>query len=113
MLNSLASRGSAAHLSSASFAASARWAVDTVEKLMHLRWQDAVKDLRAERDPLEEGFFAAQAEIDAKAVDLLKKDPARAARYLTDLTVGRMNDIVKMFRRLKGILLSKYTGDIV
>ncbi len=92
---------------------SARWAVDSVEKLMMLRWQDAVKDLHAERDPLEERFFAGQAEVEAKAVELFKKNPAQAAKYLTDLTIGRMNDIVKMFRRLRAILMTKYTGDIV
>ncbi len=90
---------------------SARWGVDLVEKLLNLRWQDAVKDLQAARDPLEEGFFASQAQVEAKALDLHKKDPALAARYLTDLTVSRMNDIVKMFRRLREVLISKYTGD--
>ena len=92
---------------------SARWAVDFVEKLLHLRWQDAVKDLHAARDPLEEGFFASQAEVEAKALDLHKKDPVLAAKYLTDLTVSRMDEIVRMFRRLRDVLLSKYTGDIV
>jgi len=92
---------------------SARWAVDFVEKLLHLRWQEAVNDLHAARDPLEEGFFSSQAEVEAKALDLLKKDPVLAAKYLTDLTVSRMNEIVKMFRRLRDVLLSKYTGDVV
>ncbi len=92
---------------------SARWAVDFVEKLLLLRWQDAVKDLHAARDPLEDGFFASQAEVEAKALDLHKKDPALAAKYLTDLTVSRMDEIVRMFRRLRDVLLSKYTGDIV
>jgi dipeptidase len=92
---------------------SARWAVDFVEKLLHLRWQDAIKDLHAVRDPLEEGFFSGQADVDTKAVELLKKDPAKAAKFLTDLTIGRMNDIVKMFRHLRDVLLTKYTGDIV
>ncbi len=93
--------------------ASARWGVDLVEKLLNLRWQDAVKDLHAARDPLEEGFFANQSEVEAKALALHVKDPSSAARYLTDLTMSRMNDIVKMFRRLCEVLLTKYTGDVV
>jgi dipeptidase len=92
---------------------SARWAVDFVEKLLHLRWQEAVNDLYAARDPLEGGFFAAQAEVEAKALELLKKNPAQARKFLTDLTIGRMNDIVKMFRRLRETLMTKYSGDIV
>jgi dipeptidase len=92
---------------------SARWAVDFVEKLMLLRWQAAVKDLREARDPLENGFFADQAAVDAKAQEMLKEDAAAAAKYLTDLTVARMETIVKMFRDLRKKLLTKYTGDIV
>jgi dipeptidase len=92
---------------------SARWAVDLVEKLLNLRWQDAVKDLHAARNPIEEGFFSSQAEVEAKALALHEKDPAQAAKFLTDLTVSRMNEIVKMFRRLRDVLLSKYSGDVV
>jgi dipeptidase len=92
---------------------SARWAVDFVEKLMLLRWQDAVKDLQEARDPLESGFFAGQADVDEKAAELLKKDRAQGAKYLTDLTVSRMEKIVQLFRDLRKKLLTKYTGDIV
>jgi dipeptidase len=92
---------------------SARWAVDFVEKLLHLRWQEAVKDLRAARDPLEEGFFTNQPEVEAKALKLHEKNPAEAVKYLTDLTISRMNDVVKMFRSLRDLLLTKYSGDIV
>ena len=92
---------------------SARWAVDFVEKLMLLRWQAAVKDLKEARDPLESGFFTGQAEIDAKASELLQKDPAKGAKYLTELTMSRMEKIVQMFRDLRKRLLTKYTGDIV
>ncbi len=96
---------------------SARWAVDFVEKLMLLRWQAAVKDLREARDPLENGFFADQVAVDARAVEMLKKDAtdaaAEAAKYLTDLTVSRMEKVVRLFRDLRKKLLTKYSGDIV
>ncbi len=92
---------------------SARWGVDFVEKLLHLRWQEAVKDLHAARDPLEEGFFTGQSEVDAKALKLHEKDPREAIKYLTDLTISRMNDVVKMFKSLRDLLLTKYSGDIV
>jgi len=90
---------------------SARWAVDFVEKLMLLRWQPALKDLRAVRDPVESDFFAGQAAVDAKAAEMLKIDPAGAAKYLTDLTISRMEKLVEVYRKLRKTLLAKYTGD--
>jgi len=92
---------------------SARWAVDFVEKLMLLRWQSAVKDLKEARDPIENGFFSEQPEVDQKAAELMKKDPAQAKKYLTDLTISRMEKVVRLFRDLRKKLLTKYTGDIV
>jgi len=92
---------------------SARWAVDFVEKMMLLRWQPAVKDLKEARDPVENGFFSEQAGVDQKAAALLKQDPAGASKYLTDLTISRMEKIVQLFRDLRKKLLTRYTGDIV
>ncbi len=90
---------------------SARWAYDFVEKLMLLRWQPAMKDVRAVRDPVESGFFAEQADVDAKAAAMLKADPSGAAKYLTELTVKRMEKLVDLYRALRKTLLTKYTGD--
>ncbi len=90
---------------------SARWAYDFVEKLMLLRWQPALQDVRAIRDPVENSFFAEQAEVDAKAAAMLKIDPSGAAKYLTELTVKRMEKLVGLYRTLRKTLLTKYTGD--
>ncbi|MBN2205950.1 MAG: C69 family dipeptidase, partial [Candidatus Aminicenantes bacterium] len=92
---------------------SARWAVDFVEKLMLLRWQPAVKDLREARDPVEDAFFAEQAGVDAKAQELIKKGAGVARKYLTDLTIARMEKVVSLFRSLRKTLLTKYSGDMV
>ena len=78
---------------------------------MLLRWQSAVKDLKAARDPVEREFFSGQAAIDAKASELMKADPHAAAKYLTDLTVSRMERLVEIYRELRMKLLTKYTGD--
>jgi dipeptidase len=90
---------------------SARWAVDFVEKLMLLRWQSAVKDLREVRDPLEAGFFSAQPEVEKEAAEMLARDALGAKKFLTDLTISRMEQIVKMYRELRLKLLTKYSGD--
>jgi dipeptidase len=90
---------------------SMRWAVDFVEKLMLLRWQSAVKDLQEVRQPLEAEFFNGQAEVELKALGLLKQSPAKGRQFLTDLTVSRMNRIMALYRELRLKLLTKYGGD--
>jgi dipeptidase len=90
---------------------SARWAVDFVEKLLHLRWQEAVKDLHAARNPIEHEFFSSIAEIDQKASKLYQENPDKAHAFLTKLTQDRMERIVNMFRRLRLELLTRYSGD--
>jgi dipeptidase len=90
---------------------SARWAVDFVEKLLLLRWQDSVKDLLSVRTPLENGFFSVQKEVEAKAAALLAENPDLAVKYLTELTINRMNSIVKMYQDLRRRLITKYSGD--
>lgn len=62
---------------------------------------------------MESGFFAEQAAVDAKVQELVKSDPAGAAKYLTELTISRMEKLVKLYRELRKKLLTKYSGDIV
>jgi len=91
---------------------SARWVIDFVDNLLYLRWQDGVKDLRALRDPPgKPSFFTKQADIDAKALQLYKKSPKQAKRFLTDYTWKRMEQIVNMYRQLRNVLISKYTNN--
>jgi len=90
---------------------SARWVYDFVEKLALLRWQPALKDVEAARAPLEDTFFADQAAVEAQAAALFKTDPAAAVKFLTDLTVTRMEKLVGLYRELRTKLLTKYTGD--
>ncbi len=90
---------------------SARWAVDFVDNLMHLKWQEAVQDLWAVRNPLEAGFFDNQESIEKQALLLYEKDPAEAEKFLTDLTMSRMEEIVEMYRKLRQLLISKYSNN--
>ena len=43
----------------------------------------------------------------------LRTDAVEAKKFLTDLTISRMDQVVKMYKRLRNLLISKYTGDIV
>ncbi len=90
---------------------SARWAIDFVDNLLYLKWQEAVKDLRSVRDPLEASFFKAQPSLDAKALELYKKNPKQAKKFLTDYTRECMEKTIKMYRELRNQLITKYTNN--
>ncbi len=90
---------------------SIRWCVDFVDNLMYLKWQDAHQLLTSKRDPLEQSFFDDQKEIDEKAQTLLNKNPKKAAQYLTELTVQRMNQIHQLYQEIRLDLISNFTNN--
>jgi dipeptidase len=90
---------------------SARWAIDFVDNLLYLKWQDAIEDLKKHRDPLEASFFNEQPDIDKKALELYEKDPKLAQKFLTDITRERMEKVVDMYRDLRYQLITKYTNN--
>ena len=90
---------------------SARWLIDFVDNLLYLRWQYAIKDLQAVRDPLEANFFEKQSSIDAEALKLYDKSPGSAKKFLTEYTRLSMEKIVTMYRELRNRLISKYTNN--
>lgn len=90
---------------------SARWLIDFVDNLLYLKWQDGIKDLRKKRDPLEQSFFDNIPEIDKKAQELYKKDPAKARAFLTKYTIENMDKVVKLYREMREMLITKYTNN--
>jgi dipeptidase len=90
---------------------SIRWAVDFVDNLLYLKWQEAVKDLHQMRDPLEQRFFDEQEAVDQKFEELAEKSPKKAQEYITKLTIDRQNETLKLFRDLRIRLITKYTNN--
>jgi dipeptidase len=90
---------------------SIRWAVDFVDNLLYLKWQEAVVDLRAARDPMEARFFDEQQEVDKKFKELYDKSPKRAIQYITHLTIERQNEALKLYQDLRITLITKYTNN--
>jgi dipeptidase len=90
---------------------SARWAIDFVDNLAGLRFQNAIEDVRAVRDPWEERMFARQAEVEDEAVRLHGQNPAAARDFLTRYCVGLQDEIPPMFRQLREAIITKYTNN--
>jgi dipeptidase len=90
---------------------SARWLIDFVDNLLYLRFQDAMEDVRAERDPLEASFFETQEEDEKKALELYRQSPEAAETFLTDLAGSRMDRVVELYRKLRIKLITTYTNN--
>ncbi len=90
---------------------SARWLIDFVDNLLYLRFQDAMEDVRAERDPLEASFFSTQEEVEKKALELYQKSPEEAEAFLTEQARIRMEKVVELYRKLRNQLITKYTNN--
>ena len=91
--------------------ASARWAIDFVDNLLYLRWQDAVVDMRKYRDPFQQSLFDNLIANDKKASELYKKSPKRAKQFLTDKTNENMQAVVDLFTEIRNVLITKYTNN--
>ena len=82
-----------------------------VDNLLYLRWQDAIEDLKEVRDPLEERFFAEQAEIDRQAVFLYEKIPQAGIEYVTEYSLKCQAEAMEMYKKLARTLITKYTNN--
>ena len=89
---------------------SACWAIDFVDNLLYLKWQEAVKDLWEVRDPFEEQLFTERDSIDSMAMVLYRKEPSRALNYLTAYSKGKMVGVLNMYNDLHDRLIVKYSN---
>lgn len=90
---------------------SARWAIDFVDNLANLKFQEIIKDVHAVRDPFENEIFSKQAQVEAEALSLYKKSPKAAQEYLTSYSNGLMNNVTDMYIGLRNSIITKYTND--
>ena len=87
---------------------SAWWAFNRAATLAAHRWGDMRKDVAEVRDPLQEKYLAAQKEVAATAVALLKKSPAKGRAYLTQQTGNACSQVTEAYWNLGDLLWTKY-----
>ena len=90
-----------------------RWAFMLADDLVNRRYQDAIQDLKAVRDPLQAEFFAMQPAVEMAALELYKKDPALAVKYLTNYSNDAANRAVNAWWELADKLVAKYDDGYV
>lgn len=76
------------------------WAFRRASKLSYFRYQEIKGVLEAVWRPMEEEYFARQAEVEAEALELYRADPARAEAFLTEYSHGLANAAVERWWRL-------------
>lgn len=88
---------------------SAWWAFNLVNNLaFQSKYQLAIKDIRAVRDPLESDIFLHQHAIETTALSLYRKDPAAAQEFLTKYTTSIADKVLDAYWDLSDLLLYKY-----
>lgn len=87
---------------------SAWWAFNRLSTLAAQRWGDMRKDLDAKWGPMQNELLASQQEIEKKASELYKKDPAAARKFLTDYCLKWAERSVDEGWKLGDFLWTKY-----
>lgn len=90
---------------------STRWCVGLAGDIVNRRYQRAIRDLRAFRDPMERRFFDSQSETEREALDLYGVSEEDCSRYLTETTVERMEGVREGYWRLCREMIARYTGN--
>lgn len=86
------------------------WAFRRASKLSYIRYQGMKDDARRVWQPIEEGAFARQKEIENEALRLYKRDPAQAETFLTKYCHEIANKAVEAYWKLGDDFWSRYNN---
>jgi len=92
---------------------SAWWAFNFVSNWADLKFSYMIEDIKAAQNELEGDFFAMQPAVEMAAVELYKKDPALAVKYLTNYSNDCANRAVDKWWKLANELIGKYDDGYV
>ncbi len=92
---------------------SAFWVCNWVSNMIYPRYGLMIDDLREVQKQAEDGFFAVQTEVEAKAMEMYKESPAKAKEYLTGYTVQTAQNMLDGWKKLGEYLIVKYNDLVV
>jgi dipeptidase len=92
---------------------SAWWVFNLVANYAQLKFSYMVKDIQAVQQELEGNFFALQPAIEKTALEMMKADPDRARRFLTDYCVSAGEAVMRRWKELAEVLFTKYNDGYV
>jgi len=86
----------------------AYWKFTKVSQLVYTRYKDMIVHVNERQHTLESSFITDVKSMEAKVVDLYKKDPAQARQFLTDYSATCAKKVCDEWERLFVYLLVKY-----
>ncbi|MDI6844547.1 MAG: C69 family dipeptidase [Candidatus Saccharicenans sp.] len=87
---------------------SARWAFDYVDFHVQVIYSEAIKDVQLAIEKYERPVIEQIPEIDRRAVELYKKNPNEAIKFLTAFCLNNAQNVIKAWWELGDQLLVKY-----
>ncbi len=87
---------------------SAFWTFNFVSNYTYTRWSDMIVDVQKVQREYEGRYLADQAQVDRKALELHKQDPAQAKAYLTEYAAAQTSQLHARWRKLGEFLIWKY-----
>jgi dipeptidase len=92
---------------------SAFWIHNWVANLAYSRYNQMVVDAQLLQDKLENGYLAAQAEVERKAAELLRSDEEAAVAFLTAYSIEIAQKALDEWKKLGEYLIVKYMDGVV
>ena len=89
------------------------WAFNFVSNWADLKYSYMIEDIKAVQQELEGDFFAMQPAVEMAALELYKKDPNLAVKYLTNYSNDCANRAVERWWKLAEELVAKYDDGYV
>lgn len=86
----------------------AYWVCNWVSNMVYPRYSLMFPSLKAVRDSLDQSYFAQQAEVEARAVELCKTSEEEAVRYLNTYSNTKAQQMLERWKELAFYLIVKY-----
>ena len=89
------------------------WMFNWVSNMVYPRYSLLIDDLKKAQSSLEDGFFAAQAAVEAEAAELYKVSPVSAVALLTKYSASVADQTMKSWMALAQKLIVKYNDCVI
>ena len=92
---------------------SAYWVCNWVSNMVYPRWSLLYPELQQVRDSLQVSYFAHQAEVEQRALDLMQSDRNAAIGHLTEYSCQVGDQMVKRWRQRAYHMIVKYNDGVI